>query len=542
MKNIKKIIKAVCYALLTVSIVSCEEFLQEDPKGQLTPETFFNDKNDLDMALHALYARVTFRVSQNDNLVNFWAGDDIGTHPTSNKQNLREFDQYAVSENNEWMPRTWRYLWEIVKVSNFIINNAGRSPLSEQDIKWGMAQAYYWRAYAYFNLVQCWGRIPIMLEDKVDYEATLHPVEEIYDLVVSDLKLAEEAQVHYTEAPWARNGMNIAVSQAAAKATLAYVYLSMAGWPMNKTEYYPLAAAKAKEVIDGVKDGTYYHRLYDDYKKVHSMADNYTNYEVLLAIYYERVRFTNGSGVADVLQDVGVNGWGDSCGEILFWKNFPDGPRKNATYAEKTLRTTDNTLQDWWWDNSPPSRPVVNPWFIKYAEGGQGNEFDYRLGGNQGYYLGEKKHHIVRLSEVYCWYAEAIGRSGQTNAEAIELLNTVRRRADGKMNDPSYNVYPASMSPEALAEAAYNEHGWEIAGDYWGSIATRYFDMFRMYRVKDHFEFRKLNPLLEVAPNVWRKEAVTVSGAWTDAKMYAPYPAVDALLNPNLKNPSGESE
>ena len=38
------------------------------------------------------------------------------------------------------------------------------------------------------------------------------------------------------------------------------------------------------------------------------------------------------------------------------------------------------------------------------------------------------------------------------------------------------------------AEAAYNEHGWEIAGYYWGNIATRAMDMFRMNRIKDHFE------------------------------------------------------
>ncbi|BDW79421.1 hypothetical protein BFINE_52160 [Bacteroides finegoldii DSM 17565] len=59
--------------------------------------------------------------------------------------------------------------------------------------------------------------------------------------------------------------------------------------------------------------------------------------------------------------------------------------------------------------------------------------------------------------------------------------------------------------------------------------------MFRMYRYKDHFEYRKENPLIKVAEGIERNEAVPVTGTWDDSKMYAPYPYEDAILNPNLK-------
>ena len=91
------------------------------------------------------------------------------------------------------------------------------------------------------------------------------------------------------------------------------------------------------------------------------------------------------------------------------------------------------------------------------------------------------------------------------------------------------------MTPNELAEAGYNEHGWEIAGYCWGGLTSRARNMFRMYRYKDHFEFRKLNPLIEVAPGIYRKEAVPVTGTWNDSKMYIPYPYQDVILNPNLK-------
>lgn len=97
------------------------------------------------------------------------------------------------------------------------------------------------------------------------------------------------------------------------------------------------------------------------------------------------------------------------------------------------------------------------------------------------------------------------------------------------------NIYTMAMSPTELAEAAYNEHGWEIAGYYWCGFASRSRDMFRMYRLKDHFEYRKLNPMIEVAPGVFRNEVVPVTGEWSDAKMYCPYPYADKSMNTGLR-------
>lgn len=515
-------------------MTSCESFLTEDPKGQLATEKFFTNKNDLDASLTALYKVVADALYANCNIgTNFLAGDDISTHPASNKQSLREYDQYDVSDNNAWMPYMWGNIWKIVKAANFVINNADKTPgVSAEEINAAIGQANYWRAYAYFYLVQTWGPVPIMLKETIDYNAKLSTVEDVYALVVEDLKNAEASvPVQYTEAPYTSNGMNIAVSQGAVKATLAYVYMAMAGWPLNKgTEYYQLAADKAKEVIDGVENGTYYYTLLDEYWKVYSWQYNDQNPEVLLGVYYNRDQTPNMSSSCDFLQDMKQAGWGDTEGEIKFWKNFPEGPRKDATYFPKIM-LSDGNLYDWWWDTDPPSRSVVAPCFMKTVEGAvRGTEFDYS-DPSVVFYLGEKMHQVIRLSEVYCWYAEAVGRSGQVNAKAVEVLNKVRNRADGTES----NIYSTGMSSEELAEAAYNEHGWEIAGYYWGCLAPRYRDMFRMNRVKDHFEYRVLNPEIEVAPGVFRKEVVPVTGAWDDSKMYAPYPYEDVILNPNLK-------
>lgn len=534
MKTIKYIGSAILVGTLAMTVPACSDFLEENSYGQLTGNDFFSSGEDLDAALNALYSVVANSQKQNNFMgTNFLAGDDISTHPASNKQPLREHDQFSVTDNNAWLSSLWEQRYVVIKAANFIINNAARTPgVSKEEIEKVVAQAHYWRAYSYFYLVTTWGKIPVMLKEEIDYNAPLSSVEEVYQLIISDLKIAESGcPDKYTEEPYAKGGINVAVSKGAVKATMAYVYLCMAGWPMNKgTEYYNLAAEKAGEVIEGTENGTYYYKLYKDYSQVYAVANNWTNTELLLGVYYNRDRTPQMAPLTDFLQDMKQGGWGDTNGEIKFWKEFPEGPRKEATYFPKLL-LADGQLHDWWYDTTPASREVVAPVFMKTVEGAvRGKEFDYKdptpIAGS-----GEKTIQVIRLSQVYCWYAEAVGRSGKITQKAVDVLNKVRNRADGKES----NIYTMSLTPEKLAEAAYNEHGWEMAGYYWGGLACRARDMFRMYRYKDHFEYRKQNPLIEVAPGVQRKEVVTVTGAWDDNKMYAPYPYEDALLNPNLK-------
>ncbi|MDR2469888.1 MAG: RagB/SusD family nutrient uptake outer membrane protein, partial [Tannerella sp.] len=474
--------------------------------------------------------------------VHMWGGDDLTTHPASNKENFRDFDRFNASELNTRLQQEWLMLYRIIRCSNYIINNAGRlngadARLNER-VKTTIAQAHYWRAFSYHQLLYCWGDVPLILDDVVNYNEPLAPKEQIMEQVIIDLKKAEtDLPVNWTGIPWSKNGMNILVSEGAAKATLAYVYLSYAGWPYNKTEYYAQAAAKAKEVIDGSSEpgfgnGKYYYKMLDEYQHVHSIEYNDKHTEVLLATYAVATQEMFMAAMCNIPEDYQGGGWNDVSAEIKFWKNFPEGPRKEATFAPKTL--LNSGLQDWWYDpnyGTPDARKVCSPWYLAVAEA-QGKEFDWTKSfRDQGVtYYGVKSHKTIRLSEVFCWYAEATGRSGQVTPHAIQAINAVRNRADGEQT----NRYSGITSPEELAEAGYNEHGWEIAGYMWGSLAPRYHDMFRMHRCKEHFEDRVKNEPIEVAPGVFRKELVPVEGTWSDDRLWAPYPANDAKLNPNL--------
>jgi len=543
----KTIFKSIIAAIVLMPLCSCEDFLYEDPKGQLAQSTFFSTESDLDLALAAFNKQIAERQARNEGQVHMWAGDDLSTHPASNKEDFRGFDCYNVSAGASRLRNFWSLTYKIIKAANYIINNAGKlngiDARIDDRVKTSIAQAHYWRGFAYFQFLFCWGEVPLVLTDEMNYEEPLASKEEIMSQVISDLLKAEaDLPEQWTGTPWSMNGMNINVSKGAATATLAYVYMCYAGWPYNKTEYYAQAAAKAKEVVDGcsepgIGNGRYYYKLLDEYWKIHSREYNFQNPEVLLATYYKDDLEEAMSTYCDMIEDYQGGGWNDSGAEILFWKNFPDGPRKKATFPDSTL-TQAYGLVPWWYDpkyDQDGHRAVCNPWYLAACEA-EDAEFDWHLSisAQRSPMTGEKSHKTIRLSEVFCWYAEAVGRSGQVNDLAIKCLNAVRNRADGAET----NIYSGITDPTALAEAAYNEHGWEIGGYMWGSLAPRYHDMFRMYRCKEHFEYRVRNEPIEVAVvdgvPVYRHELVPVTGTWSDSRLWAPYPADDAMLNPNL--------
>ena len=552
MKSISKILGLISLMIWTNS---CSDLLTEDPEGRLASIYFWQSTADLDASVTALYANLQSAFStEYNNGANCYAGDDIDCNPVG--VSLGGFSRYNTDPVNAWLAQMWLTSWQCVKSCNFIINNAANAAdygVPQEEINYTLAIAHYWRAFFYFYLVRTWEKVPIILEAEINYEASPNSMQEVYDLILSDLKIAEGARINYTKAPFSLNGRNTVVGQAGVKATLAYVYMTMAGWPLNKgAEYYQLAAAKAKEVIDAVENGTYNYTLYDEHWKIYSVRPeyNYNHSETLNAVYYNRDTGGHGNVYADYINEIN-GGWGNSNAEIKFWCDYPEGPRKTAAYFPK-MYLFGFGVQDWWYDTDPPSRMQVRPSFMRTIEGQvRGTDYDVYDPGAPHSGSGDKSSKMVNLTEVYLWYAEAIGRLGQTNPQAISYVNMIRNRADGfgvvadrstvgtpeRDHVPVYvNIYPDNMSASELAEAAYNEHGWEIAGNYCGTVAARYWDMHRMNRVKDHFEERKRDPLYEVAPGVFRRMGGTpTTGEWSDARMWLPYPANEVMLNPNLK-------
>lgn len=152
------------------------------------------------------------------------------------------------------------------------------------------------------------------------------------------------------------------------------------------------------------------------------------------------------------------------------------------------------------------------------------------------------------------WYAESAARSGAADlTDAKEALKEVHKRAyadQAKVNEVD------GMSADELAEAAYTEHGYEVAG-YMLAMVTRRSDQFRMNRLKEAYDYRTGaqnevlvpkgtlthsmdkdgNPFTyTLAEDVVLKENMEVTAPWNnESSIYHNYPPKEVEKNPNLK-------
>ena len=558
----KKILLGCLFAAsVLTTTTSCSDFLDEDPKGQMSEANVFKSQADLDASIHTIYEKLNQTQSWTNPMYPQWQGDDMTANPSSNKQAVAALDVFSSDGANKGVTGAWSQHFALIKACNWVIENASKTPTSQEEINIALGNAHFWRAYAYFYLVRVFGPLPMVL--KTDPSATnVAPssVEEIYNLIVEDLKKAEGwLPTSYTTAPRNHDGVDAWVTKQATQSTLAAVYMAMAGYPLNKgKEYYALAASKAKEVIDA--NGTYGFYNDADWSHVYSMGHNY-NKETILGIDNN---WNSGSWDHDSeltsccrFEGLGDGGWGDAWGEIAFWKRYPEGPRKDAVYAPKITFQDGATITKVcnWWDLDAEGKPVVeayHPMFAIYTVNCDGDNlakekfapYNY-LEPNYTNMTNGRRHRLIRYSELLLWYAESAARSGASDLSvAKNYLREVRKRAVTDYENVTLSdgtkVAIANMTADQLADACYIEHGWEVAGQ-WTQMVTRRADELRMNELKKNFDYRVANKPIVVAVENGKeytaKESVpVVKSTWAgDESIYCPYPTTEVEKNPNLK-------
>lgn len=565
----KKLLYTGCFmAASMLSLTSCSDFLDEDPKGQLNPETFYTIEDDYTAGVNTLYDKVNQTQSWTNPMYPQWQGDDITANPGSNKQACAALDAFDSDGANKGVTEAWTQHYAVIKTANLIIEGSEKFPGDKAKIATALGNAHFWRAYSYYYLVRVFGKLPIITKTNIEqFDAQPSEIEKVYELIVQDLKDAiNELPTGYDKEPARLFGVDVWATKQAAQSTLAAVYMSMAGYPLNKgTEYYKLAAELAKDVI--TNNGTYGFILNQDWKEVYSMGNNY-NMETVLGINNDaKGWWDHDSQLSSCcrFEGLGDGGWGDAWGEIAFWKRYPEGPRKNAIYAPKvtfqetiTEKIGDKEVKKdkiskavYWWELDNNGKPVVDayhPMFTIFTVNAdeKGNmlkqPYDY-MGINYKGMVNDRRHNLIRYSEVLLWYAESAARAGLSDlTEAKNCLKQVRSRAVTDVENVTLGdgttVKIDNMSAAQLAEACYIEHGCEVAGN-WVSMVTRRSDELRMDELKKNFEYRVANAPIVVAKEGGKeytaKESVTVKGAWSEDRIYCPYPTTDGEKNPNLK-------
>ena len=254
----KNIIKTICAAGAVCGMMlltSCE--LDRLPETTLADNTFWQSETDLRGACNKLY--VDLPGFDHDRR----ADDIIGT--ASN----------GTSSGNWSLPSTagdWTNPYNRIGVCNNIITKGAEAPLSDAQKNRWLAEAYFFRAFHFFDLVKKYGDVPLILKafdstSDPDIKMARTPREEVILQCYSDLKFAEEwlpeINAVSSDADWGR------VSKSAARALMMRIGL----YEGTFVKYHGLASdskAHLKVAVDAaeriIKSGK--HALYPDYQKL----------------------------------------------------------------------------------------------------------------------------------------------------------------------------------------------------------------------------------------------------------------------------------
>ncbi|MBN1116711.1 MAG: RagB/SusD family nutrient uptake outer membrane protein [Bacteroidales bacterium] len=508
--------KRYWYSLLIVfAFISCNEnkFLEEQTFGLISPADYFKTDEDLEKTVTALYPYTNQLYRETSTISGVMGGDDVTSWPTKNL--WLEADVFATSDENSHYANVWGVCYRMIKQGNTIVELIDNftEPADDPERLQGqkdlaLGQAYFIRALAYFNLVRLWGEVPLVTAIDVNFDLEPAPSEVIFNFIVEDLKKAEVLlPVNFKRAKYATDtekGTYYArPTSGSAKSLLASVYLTMAGYPVNDASYYALAAEKAKEVIDN--EAKYGYELLP-IDQLWKYANNLNN-ETVFGCYYNLAigdshNYTMMAPLAHRPGDFG--GWDDLFAELTFFKEFPEGPRKDETFfTEGRLHPEDPLIT---WENFQLKRPYYKKWLD--VPGYDQNNLSENVG-----WKSDRTSMVIRYAEVLLTYAEAQAMSGGPNADAYEAINRVRRRA-------GLDDLQSGLSAEAFAHAVVDERKWEFAG---AEPNARWFDMLRTQTIESATAKRD--------PNEYN-----LAQDPTEANYYLPIPLGDALLNNNLIN------
>ena len=257
-KSIKYILAAslVCCGLST-TLTSCNDVLDEQPRSQFDP-TFFTTKAGIEGGLTSLYAHLRYFYGNGYYLNSLETGTDEYTYAQSADGNFKDADLSGVGSmtpNNSIAGGCWGSAFANINTASGIIENGAEAGMDAALL----AEAYFFRAFDYFILVQTYGGVPLDLgagELKFNTStvrtSVRNTVPEVYAAIFKDL---EKAVADLPENP----RLTGTATKNLARLYLSKAYLTYAWWLENPNNIptYPECTRNAGEA------NSYFQKAYD---------------------------------------------------------------------------------------------------------------------------------------------------------------------------------------------------------------------------------------------------------------------------------------
>jgi hypothetical protein len=486
----KKNIKWVYYVSLSflTLFISCEAVLEEKPYTQIGTDFFYQNETDALAALTAVYADLKsgYGYYRQIFLSNLFAASDQGI-PNSGK--YPDFRSGTITSTDQNLPVMWTEIYIGIKDANNVI---ARVP-EITDIDTGLksrilGEARFLRALNYFNLVRCFGEVPLRTDPVKPGEGGLpvSPIQDIYEVIINDLQYAADNCWGFNEI---RNGYtnNIGrVTKASAHAMLAKVYLQIASSKRTASEgnlgnarYNKISGAYlshyqlAKEQCDLMLNESGYQLVsnLEDWKMIFD-AKNGNNPEMLFDVQGSSI-VEQGTALSNLFspRDAGLSGGGFG-GANAFQSSFINNniDKTDIRFQNSIIREfQDNTIRYVINSNS-------NGYFRTNLATGASMSVLFRVFTSKYIdrdatteYTSQQNWHIIRLADVYLMRAEALAEINQDPSLANADLSRLRSRVG------MANFVGDGMTMTNFRKALLQERSAELSME-----GHRFFDLTRM--------------------------------------------------------------
>lgn len=279
------VMAAGCGFAATLS--SCSDVLDEQPRTIYEPGFFKTDKG-IEGGLASLYANLR-NVYGNGYFLNICeTGTDEYTYGQSADGNFKDADLSGAGSLTASSSRSdvlWNNTFTFINTVNGIIENAEEGDVAESKI----AEAYFFRAFYYFNLVRTFGGVPLDFgSGELKFNATpsrtsvRNTVPEVYTRAIfPDLVKAVQ---DLPDAPRATG----AAAKNTARKFLAEAYLTY-GWWLENPKQIPTYPECDRTDPDGHNAAWYFQQAYDLAVEAIQNPGAFG----LCETYYDVTRYTN---------------------------------------------------------------------------------------------------------------------------------------------------------------------------------------------------------------------------------------------------------
>jgi hypothetical protein len=537
MKNIKdiimkKYIKYLIVVILMIATGGCKKNLDLENKSAYTYDTYFTSDAAINQAVIASYATLLH--------TGLWAREwyyifDLLGYDAKNAQPLQgdllALAQYNFAPNQPQLDAMWSSLYRLIMRSNVVINRAQAwkpaNTTEQANQKQYIAEAKFLRAYAYFNLVNLYGRVPLRKEyiplptpDQINLPRAA--TADVWAFVEQDLKDAEtDLPVSYATASFGR------ATRGAAVALLGKSYLYEKKWSDAVTELSKLTQSPYTYALAPV-----YNNLFDDPNQDSPSLNPETIFQVMNQVWTDwgignqyapfggQETWGGKATHSARAQEYGFNDWNNTYITTTAVKAFTyPNPQTNVSYVDPRAAYTfygdaasgGETQYCQLCSTGPVAFPYATTGY-KYLKYEYYNKVA-SYGGPQSGVNGQ----VIRYADVLLMLAEAYIQQGNTGSQPLALINQVRSRPS--VNSP---LYSSLGGQSAAMDILMRERQLELTGEQ-----SRYFDLIRW----------------GIAKQTINTERQTEDGTqpFQDKNILLPVPLSEKNANPNVaKDISGD--